>query len=211
MTIHGDTLEETEQMLRDRLRELRQRIGLLREQRDGWKQRALTCEQDRGIMLPGRWVWPVQAERWRSPIHYWLSWYGGDMYQHDEGMILDMMVGIVWFESSGNPYAVSGVEWIGEPPPGYDGTAETRASGLFQHIPAYWGARSQAAGHPGMSIFDPNINIAVACYLLFADWPEDRPAPHFHHWSGAHVGVRGSLEKVREIVDPLYADDQEGQ
>lgn len=50
------------------------------------------------------------------------------------------------------------------------------ASGLFQHIPRYWAARSAAAGWPGADIFDPEANVAVAAWL----WSQTST---WRHWS----------------------------
>lgn len=171
------------------------RVRRLRRRRDYWKARAETAEVELALSrrLPGQHEWDRLAERWRSLVDYWLEVYGGDRYAGDRDRILDLMVGIMQRESSGMPDAVCHVEWVGEPPPGYDGTPQTRASGLYQHVPAYWPERSKAAGFEGASIFNPNANIAVACYLLWAGWP-DTPAPHWHHWSGAHVSAEGSYE-----------------
>lgn len=43
------------------------------------------------------------------------------------------------------------------------------ASGLFQHMPRYWSARSSAAGWGGADIFDPRANVAVAAHLATTD------------------------------------------
>ncbi len=46
------------------------------------------------------------------------------------------------------------------------------AAGLFQHLPKYWGQRSDAAGWEGASIYDPEANVAVAAWLRdeFGGW-----------------------------------------
>lgn len=51
------------------------------------------------------------------------------------------------------------------------------ASGLFQHMPRYWGSRSAAAGYAGASIFDPEANVAVAAWLVY-----DYDHGGWHHW-----------------------------
>lgn len=60
---------------------------------------------------------------------------------------------IAWCESSFNPAAVN---------------PASGASGLFQHLPEYWAERSTAAERPGGSIFDPDVNAAVAAWMLYS-------------------------------------------
>lgn len=50
------------------------------------------------------------------------------------------------------------------------------ASGLFQHMPRYWSARSSAAGFGDANIFDPEANVAVAAWL----WGQTET---WRHWS----------------------------
>lgn len=50
------------------------------------------------------------------------------------------------------------------------------ASGLFQHMPRYWPARSSAAGWAGADIFDAEANVAVAAWL----WGQTET---WRHWS----------------------------
>ena len=178
-----------------RIRTLRGRMFRRAELISYWKARCHAAEdrQALSIVLPGAHMWDPSVERWRSLVHYWLGVQGGDRYGQDPGRILDLTLGIMQAESSGMPDAVCHKEWLGVEPPGYDGTPITRASGLFQHVPAYWTSRSRGAGFEGASIFNPNANIAVACYLLYASWPDD-VVPHWHHWSGAHVSLEGSYE-----------------
>ena len=180
--------------------------------RQAWKTRALETdrmlaelrdERTRLIVLPGRVTWPAPAERWRSVCHHYLTQYGGTKYQADESRTLDLMLGVCHFESAGDPHAICRVEWIGTPPPGYDGTPATRASGLFQHIPAYFVSRAKAAGFEGGSIFDVDANVGTACWLLWDGWHPET-APNWQHWSAAHVGRLGSFEKAKAIVDPYY-------
>jgi soluble lytic murein transglycosylase-like protein len=59
---------------------------------------------------------------------------------------------IAWCESSFNPENVNPV---------------TGASGLFQHAPDTWAARSSAAGYAGADILDPEANVAVAAWMLY--------------------------------------------
>jgi hypothetical protein len=60
---------------------------------------------------------------------------------------------IAWCQSSFNPAAVN---------------PATGASGLFQHLPEHWAERSVAAERPGGSIFDPDVNAAVAAWMLYS-------------------------------------------
>ncbi len=131
--------------------------------------------------------------RWRRLIR---RYFHG---QHDRRRALL----ILRCESCGDPNAISEKEWQGPPPPGYDGTAETRASGLFQQVPAYWPARLRAARTwyalqgvslpAGDSIFHPELNIAVAAWLVYDGW-HPQTAPNWQHWSGISAGVEGCLE-----------------
>jgi hypothetical protein len=59
---------------------------------------------------------------------------------------------IAWCESSFNPVNINPV---------------TGTSGLFQHAPDTWAARSSAAGYPGADILDPEANVAVAAWMLY--------------------------------------------
>lgn len=51
------------------------------------------------------------------------------------------------------------------------------ASGLFQHIPRYWPARSASAGFGGRSIFDPEANVGVAAWMIY-----EYPGGGWKHW-----------------------------
>lgn len=150
-----------------------------------WKQRALIAENEAAVLLrylPGTPRWQPQVERWRSLVA-----------RYFKPADVDLAMALIRCESVGDPVAVCGKDWTGTPPPGYDGTAETRASGLFQHVPAYWPSRSRAAGWEGHSIFEPEANVAVAAWLVYDNW-QPASAPHWHHWSGAQVGKQGCLE-----------------
>ena len=106
---------------------------------------------------------------------------------------MDLALGVIRCESWGDPNAISHKEWIGTPPPGYDGTAATRASGLFQHVPAYFAARAAAAGWAGADIFDPEANVAVAAWLVYNGW-DAAGAPHWHHWPNCYEWAKAQLE-----------------
>lgn len=116
-------------------------------------------------------LWPPEVERWRPLVA-----------KHFRPEDVDLALGVIRCESWGDPNAVSRKEWEGEPPPGYNPADDsTRASGLFQHVPAWWDSRSHAAGYGGASIFDPEANVATAAWLVYDGW--DKPgAPHWHHW-----------------------------
>ena len=198
--------------LRERIVRLLKRRDTLLRQRDEWKTRAYAAEDElaTSIILPGTYRWPATVERWRSLVHAYLTHYGGAAYLADPGPTLDTMLGIMRYESwsarcplGGDPRAISTVEWVGTPPPGYNpDDPSTKASGLFQIPPPYWPERSKAAGFDGFPIFDADANAATACYMLYATWPADKSAPHWHHWSAAHVGKQGSYEKtLRDLAD----------
>ena len=165
-------------------------LGLMRRRKNYWKARCHACEDGMAdsIILPGYHRWSPMVERWRS-----LVWYYMQRYDKAQPKDLDILLGIMEKESQGLPLAVCHVEWIGDPPPGYDGTPATRASGLFQQVPAYWQARAKAAGFEGRSIFDVDANVGVAVWLLYDGWHPDT-APNWRHWSAAHVGRIGSYE-----------------
>lgn len=90
------------------------------------------------------------VDRWRPLVEYWFP--PGEV---------EKALRVIWCESRGNPDAVN--------------PASTQASGLFQHLPEFWPQRSQAAGFPGSSIFNPTANVGVAAWLVNRDgwghWP----------------------------------------
>jgi len=188
--------------LRTRIANLLGRIGRLRRRQDYWKERAFHAEDllATSIIMPGTHRWTPAVERWRSLIHHHMGVSGGERYWQDEDRLLDLMLGVMEFESGGLPNAVCKVEWIGDEPPGYDGTPATRASGLFQHVPAYWESRSNAAGFEGRNIFDVEANVGTACWLLWDGWHPET-APNWRHWSAAHVNRQGSYEWALAQLD----------
>ena len=97
--------------------------------------------------------WPTGpgAEGWRTLVA-----------EHFRPEDVDRAVRIMACESLGDPEARN---------------PHSGASGLFQHMPRYWGERSAAAGYGGKSIFDPVANVAVAAWLIY-----DYPAGGWHHW-----------------------------
>lgn len=184
-----------------RIERLKARLAAAVNRRNRWKTRARTAEQQlrSSIILPGEHVWKPDVERWRSLVHHHMTRYGNGAYLAQPGRLLDLMLGIMQHESGGDPLAICRVEWVGTPPPGYDATPATRASGLFQHVPAYFDARARAAGYTGRSTFDPEANVATACWLLWNGWHPET-APNWQHWSAAHLGRDGSYEwAVRQI------------
>ena len=56
---------------------------------------------------------------------------------------------------------IMGCESGGRP----DALGKDGDSGLFQHLQRYWAERSAAAGWRGASIWDPQVNVAVAAWL----------------------------------------------
>jgi len=200
MSLFTDLLDKVT-TLRQRVRTLRQRVARLRLRRRYWKTRALEAEDalaltDGDLVLPGHHLWKPEVERWRSLAHYWLTRFGGAMYGANADAHLDTFMGIMSYASGGDPHRISGKEWVGTPPPGYDpNDSLTKASGLMEQVPAYFyqGGRAQAAGFEGRDIFDPDANIGVAAWLLYDGWHPDT-APNWRHWNGAHVGETGSYE-----------------
>ncbi len=52
----------------------------------------------------------------------------------------------------------------------------SRAAGWFQHLPKFWGERTEAAGIAGASIADPVAQVQVTAYLLY------ETSGGKHHW-----------------------------
>jgi len=76
----------------------------------------------------------------------------------------------------------------------------TTVNGLFQHNMKYWGYRSEKAGVPGASPFDPLSNARVAAWLVadslqwgWDDPPEDNPRPAWWHWACDEAIVKKGL------------------
>ena len=59
-------------------------------------------------------------------------------------------------------------------------TRPTFVTGIFQHHPLYWEARTARAGISGASIFDPYAQATVAALLVTEDKNGNRWIPHFH-------------------------------
>jgi len=154
----------------------------LEKRKNTWMQEAIRLGDlwDNAIVVPGHHHWEPAAERWRTLINHYMVCFGRSRYLLDPHRLLDLMVGIEWFRVGWHrhPYLRGGMDWR----PATQLRPErrlTKASGLFQMVPLWWPERSAAAGFPGRSIFDPEANIATACYMLWAGWPEEVPAPHF--------------------------------
>ena len=79
---------------------------------------------------------------------------------------------IVWCESRYDPGAVN---------------PSSHASGLFQHIPRFWNERSEKAGVPGASIFDPEANTAVAAWLRYSNGGWKHWNPSIGCWGNGSV------------------------
>lgn len=105
---------------------------------------------------------PTAANRWRSLVT-----------AHFEPLDVNQALRVIHCESSGRPEAIN---------------AESGAAGLFQHLPAFWGERSELAGASG-PILEPESNVAVAAWLVYEGggwrhWNASR-----HCW-GSAAGLR---------------------
>ena len=65
---------------------------------------------------------------------------------------------VAFCESSGQPHHTGSAE-----------VSSALAIGWFQHLAKYWIERSESAGWPGASPFDPEANVAVAAWLFYED------------------------------------------
>jgi muramidase (phage lysozyme) len=54
------------------------------------------------------------------------------------------------------------------------------AAGLFQFIASTWNWASANAGFTGVSVYDPEANIATAAFLV--EYSLDRDLPPWQHW-----------------------------
>lgn len=81
----------------------------------------------------------VNVERWRALVAAYFP----------PGVVNEAL-SVMACESQGNPNATN---------------PDTRAAGLFQHMPAYWSDRSRRAGVPGANIYEPTANVKVAAWL----------------------------------------------
>lgn len=74
---------------------------------------------------------------------------------------IDRALNTIWCESRGNSNAKN---------------PNSSASGLWQHLATYWTDRSNRAGIPGASIWDPEASTIVAAWLVYSNggwghWP----------------------------------------
>lgn len=93
------------------------------------------------VTTPGAISRPLKAavEQWRSLVASYFS-----------PNLVDQALSIIQCESLGDPGAYNP----------YSG-----ASGLFQFIPGTWAVASVRAGYSGVSVFDPEANVASAAWL----------------------------------------------
>jgi hypothetical protein len=180
-----------------------QRLHNMTAQKDLWKARAQACETR--PHLPGRKQWSPRVERWRGLLAACFDGYcqqslGREATDYE----VDMGLGIIAGESGGDHLAICKVEWIGPEPPGYNpADPSTRATGLCQHVPAYWEGRSRAAlGRPG-NILDPVDQLLVMGYLVYHNRAK---APNWGHWPDAPNGQLGSASKAKLLLAPLYSE-----
>ncbi len=178
------------------------RIVVLRGERDDARFTLATVEA-RGFR--GRCFRTPAVERWRGLLqdcfdHYCNLTLNRDAtdYECDFGM------GLIYHESRGNHLVRSHLEWIGPEPPGYDPADETtRATGLCQHVPAFWEERSAKAGLAGWPILDPYAQLMVMAWLIYN---KPSKAPNWRHWPDAPNGKPGSATIVREELASYYQD-----
>jgi hypothetical protein len=64
-------------------------------------------------------------------------------------------------ESMGDPFQMTPSATLNYP--------SATVDGLFQHKSVYWAARSEDAGYPGASVFDPLANARVAAWMVAVD------------------------------------------
>jgi len=119
---------------RERNQALLDRVANLRQQRDAFKRRALRAEAR--PVLRGRKFYGPEVEKWRGLLQWCFDHWANKMLGRDATEYeVDFGMGLVHHESSGYHLARCHTEWIGTPPPGYDGTDATRATGLCAHVP----------------------------------------------------------------------------
>lgn len=94
------------------------------------------------------------VERWRPLV---ATYFSADL--------LDEALSVMQCESKGDPDASN---------------PNSTASGLYQFIASTWNWASANAGFTGVSVFDPEANIATAAFL--AEYSIDRGLPAWQHW-----------------------------
>lgn len=100
--------------------------------------------------VTGGATFPPAVENWR-----------GLVTAHFPPGSVDQALSVMECESEGKPTARNPV---------------SGASGLFQHLPRFWGERSRKAGVPGANIYDPVANVTVAGWLY-------KQSNTWAHWS----------------------------
>lgn len=93
---------------------------------------------------------PANVERWRSLVA-----------AHFPPGIVNQALSVMQCESQGVPSATN---------------PDSKAAGLFQHMPQYWAERSRSAGVPNSNIYDPTANVIVAAWLY-------NQSRSWSHWS----------------------------
>jgi len=198
------TVDEQLANARERIIRLLDRIMSLRAQRNHYRDAMLRAEAR--PHLRGRKFYGPEVEKWRGLLQWCFDYWANKMLGRDATEYeVDFGMGLVHHESRGYHLARSHLEWIGTPPPGYDGTPSTRATGLPQHVPAWWADRSRAAGFEGWPILDPFAQLMVMAWMVY-DYYHLRPAPNWQHWPDAPDGTKGSTTLVREELAPLYPE-----
>lgn len=193
--------------LEEQLADARRRLAAALRMQVFWKATALQCQEDQVgvIRLRGRVTWPPKVERWRSLLAACFDEYAmAYLDRMASPFEIDFGLGICQHESGGDHLAICKVEWEGEPPPGYDpADPSTRATGLCQHVPAYFVLRAAAAlGRPGV-ILDPVDQLRVMAWLVYHN---PTKAPNWRHWPDYPDGKPGSASKVRAELAPYYPE-----
>lgn len=99
-------------------------------------------------------VFRPDVERWRPLVATYFP-----------GALLDEALSVMECESKGDPDAQN---------------PSSTASGLYQFIASTWNWASANAGFTGVSVFDPEANIATAAFLV--EYSVDRGLPAWQHW-----------------------------
>lgn len=114
------------------------------------------CETHRGSRGPGRDK--ETAEEWRQVVtEVFTDWELAGEIEH--------ALQVIACESVADPFQI---------------TRPTFVTGIFQHHPRYWDVRTERAGIPGASIFDPRAQATIAALLVTEDRDGNPWVPHFH-------------------------------
>lgn len=79
--------------------------------------------------------------------------------------LLDQALSVMQCESGGEPNAQN---------------PNSTAAGLYQFLASTWNWASANAGFTGVSVYDPEANIATAAFLV--EYSVDRGLPPWQHW-----------------------------